>query len=258
MEYRRIRVEPSRGVLRVTLGAPALDARTVAELRGALDAAEADQDCRAVVLAGRPGVFCTGMDLRGGLDDDTAPEEFGALLRRLTLVPRAVVAEVDGQVSGGGVGLVAAADLVHATPRSSFGLPEALWGLLPCAVLPYLARRIGPGRATTMALTTRPLTAAEACTRGLVDEVGDTPEPWLAQLLVRLGRIDPRTLDAAKRYAAELWPVTEETDRLAAREFDRLLTGPVARERLTDFVTTGRLPWERAGTAATAGKGERT
>ncbi|MCT7356887.1 enoyl-CoA hydratase-related protein [Streptomyces sp. 15-116A] len=254
MEYRRIRVESTPGVLRVSLGAPALDARTVAELRGALDAAETDQDCRAVVLAGRPGVFCTGMDLRGALDDDHAPQEFAALLRRLTLVPRVVVAEVDGQVSGGGVGLVAAADLVHATPRSSFGLPEALWGLLPCVVLPYLARRIGPGRATTMALTTRPLDAAEACARGLVDEVGDQPDAWLAQLLVRLERIDARTLDAAKRYAAELWPVTEETGRLAARAFERLLTGPVARERLTGFVTTGRLPWESDGVAAKAGK----
>ena len=59
-----------------------------------------------------------------------------ALLKRLTLTPKVVVACIDGKVIAGGVGIAAAADLVVATPRSEFSLSEALWGMLPCCVVP--------------------------------------------------------------------------------------------------------------------------
>ncbi|NUR28322.1 MAG: enoyl-CoA hydratase, partial [Catenulispora sp.] len=117
----------------------------------------------------------------GGADgvlDEDARRTGGAffdLLTRFTQAPVIVAAAVDGRVAGGGVGLVAACDFVVATEASTFGLPEALWGLLPCCVLPFLIRRVGFQRAHAMALTTRPVAGAEAAAWGLVDETGPDP-----------------------------------------------------------------------------------
>lgn len=246
MRYRDIRVETTRDMLRVTLDRPGqgLGAGTVGELRHALDGAAGRPGLRLAVLAGRPGAFCTGMDLAAADEVEVSGEAFFGLLQRITALPLVVVAEVDGQVSGGGVGLAAACDLVHATPRSSFGLPEALWGVLPCVVLPFLERRVGPPRARAMTLTTQAVTAAEARDGGLVDAVADDPAVPLRRLADRLGRLDATTIGEAKRYFERLHPIAGESGRSAAEEFSRLLRGPVARARIGGYARDGRLPWE--------------
>jgi polyketide biosynthesis enoyl-CoA hydratase PksH len=251
MDYRGIRVEASPDTMRVTLDRPdrrnGLDARTIAEIRHALDEAERRPDCRIVVLAGRPGVFCTGMDLAEAVDapeGDGGVADFHALLRRISTTPRVVVAEVDGQAAGGGVGLAAACDLVLATPRSTFSLPEALWGLLPCAVLPFLVRRTGFQPAYAMTLTTRPVPAAEAHRDRLVDEVCDDPAAALGRLEFRVTKVATEAIGEAKRYFGLLWPVTEEAGRVAAAEFARLMAAPAVRDRIAAFTLHQRMPWE--------------
>ncbi len=229
-------------------GRNALDGKQVASLHAALDAAEADAACRVLVLTSSPGVFCTGMDLvaadaaEGG--DESGGGPFFDLLRRFTQTPRVVVCAVDGTVAGGGVGLTAAADLVFATEQSTFALPEALWGLLPCCVLPFLIRRAGFQRAYTMALTTQPLPAAEAVARGLVDEIAADPAVPLRRLAFRAGKVDPATIGALKRYAHELSPVTDQMRALAVGELQRLMSLPAVRDRLSAFAQHNRFPWQ--------------
>src|SRR5204863_9100504 len=117
---------------------------------------------------------------------DRGGAAFFGLLRRFTTVGRVIVSIVDGRVTGGGVGLVAASDLVYATERSSFGLPEALWGLLPCCVLPFLIRRVGYQPAYAMALSTQPVSAQEALRSHLVDAVADDPTALVRRLAARV------------------------------------------------------------------------
>ena len=83
-------------------------------------------------------------------------------LRRITLFSKVVISCVDGQVLAGGVGLVACSDLVIATSKAEFGLSEALWGLLPAMVLPYLIRKVGVQKAYFMTLTTIRISVEEA------------------------------------------------------------------------------------------------
>ncbi|MGC4806669.1 enoyl-CoA hydratase-related protein [Micromonospora sp. DT233] len=241
-------------VLTVTLARPreqnSITPALMADLHDALDRAEADPACRVVVLRAQGPAFCSGMDLHAaaGSTDDLAAhggERFLGLLKRLTTVERVVVSCVDGRASGGGVGVVAASDFAYATPASQFGLPEALWGLLPCCVLPFLIRRVGFQRAYTMTLSTLPIDAAEAARRGLVDEVAEDPGPALRRLLVRATKLDPTTIGDLKRYFRRMWIVSDEMEAEALREFGRLMTSPVARERITAFATGQRMPWER-------------
>lgn len=235
-------------------GRNAIDDGLVASLAAELDAAEADPACRVVVLTSAPEVFCTGMDLvaagsaTGRSSDSTAGASGGGpffdLLRRFTTVPRIVACAVDGTVAGGGVGLAAASDLVYATPRSTFALPEALWGLLPCCVLPFLARRVGWQPAYAMALTTQPVPAAAAAAGNLVDEVAEDPSVPVRRLAFRAGKLDPDTVGDLKRYGQRLFPVTDDTRRLAVDELDRLMTRPAVRRRLDGFARDGRFPWQ--------------
>jgi 3-carboxymethyl-3-hydroxy-acyl-[acp] dehydratase len=227
-------------------GRNSIDATAISLIESALAKAEADPDCRLFAVTSGPGVFSTGMDLAAAAALES-PEPGGAffdLLRRLTGTRLIVVVSVDGKTAGGGMGLVAAADLVHATQRSTFALPEALWGLLPCVVLPFLARRIGPQRARTMMLTTQPVQVQTAASWGLVDVVADDLSTVLRPLAFRASKVDAVTFADAKRYAAAFQPVTDDDRQRAVGELRRLLGTSSVRERLAAFASHGQFPWQ--------------
>lgn len=245
----------------VTLSRPgrnnSINSGMIRELGSVLDEAEGDPACRMVVIEGAPGVFCTGMDFQevAGRRDVAAAEavrisEYMALLRRFTLSPKVVIARVDGRVIAGGVGLVAASDLVLATGRSEFSLSEALWGLLPCCVIPFLIRRVGFQKAYAMTLTTRPVSAAEAQTFHLVDEVTPNPDESLRRLGLRLNLLEEETLGDLKRYFRRMWMLTEDMERHAVEEITRLASLPRVQRNIATFVESGVFPWERRGSEA--------
>lgn len=249
----RIAVHDEGPLLRLTLDRPdrrnAMDAALIEELDAALDRAERSPECRIVVLQGQDGVFCTGMDIARAArdtadDDERTAHRFFALMTRLTTIPRIVVALVDGQVTGGGVGLAAACDLTYASRRASFGLPEGLWGLLPCCVLPFLIRRAGRHTAYTMALTTLPLAAADAAHHRLVDAVADDPETLLRRLSFRAGKVAPDVVGDLKNYVTRLRPMPPETERVAVAELMRLTSSERVRRNFGAYAADGTFPWE--------------
>ncbi len=240
-------------VLTVTLSRPerqnAINGRMLVELSRALDLAEADPACRFVVLDGQPGTFCTGMDFDevagdGGGGEAGRAEGYMGILRRLSLCRKVVVARVDGRVTAGGVGLAAASDFVLATERSQFSLSEALWGLLPACVVPYLIRRVGFQKAYTMTLSTLPVPAREALACRLVDEVADDLDEPLRRLLLRIGKLEEGTIVELKDYFRRMWMITDEMEREAVNEISRLVTEPRVRENIRQYVSHGRFPWD--------------
>jgi polyketide biosynthesis enoyl-CoA hydratase PksH len=256
-EYQTLRVEERRETLLVTLDRPerqnGINDVLLAELHAVLDRAERGPHLRIVALRGAGPVFCSGMDFVDVAGSD--PEEdlagrggahFFGLLSRFTTVGRVIVSIVDGRVTGGGVGLVAASDFVYATERASFGLPEALWGLLPCCVLPFLIRRVGFQPAYAMTLSTLPVPAAQAERIHLVDEVLPDAEPALRRLGSRLTKLDAATIADGKRYFGQMWFPAKEMEQVAVAEFARLMSAPVVRERIANFANHQRMPWESA------------
>lgn len=83
--------------------------------------------------------FCSGVDLKEraalGPDDTSHSDLLAELLRELWHYPRPVVVMVDGAVRGGGLGLLACADIVLATARSSFAYSESRVGVAPALVM---------------------------------------------------------------------------------------------------------------------------
>lgn len=233
--------------------ANSINSTLLTELHAALDLAEAAPGCRSIVLEGLPGLFCTGMDFHeaaqgnGASTDTVGIGEYMRLLKRFTLSPRIVICRVDGRVMAGGVGLVAASDIVLATNRAQFTLSESLWGLLPCCVIPFLMRRVGYQKAYFLTLTTRTLTAEEAQAIHLVDELTNDLDDTLRKLSLRLNLLDDRVILDLKRYFQAIAGITPEVEQRAIQEITRLASQPHVQRNIANYVREGLLPWEKRG-----------
>ena len=226
-----------------------INAEFLSELNQALDEVLQLSECRMIILQGQQGVFCTGMDFKEASSRHSSESflssHYMQTIKRLTLIPRIVIAKVEGQVMAGGVGIVAAADLVIATPDSSFCLSEALWGLLPACVTPYLIRRIGFQHAYRMALTTLAVNGEKAKEMNLVDELTESPDKAIRQLTLRLGRLENTTIADVKQYFRKMWIITEEMEQVAVDEISRLANSPQIQLNIERFVKYQQFPWDK-------------
>lgn len=257
MSAHAIRREPSEHAVRLIFDRReeqnSITRALLLELNDHLDQIERFCEQRVVVLCAEGDVFSAGMDFtefsaRAALDGrkrayDACKLYFGAL-RRLSCLPRIVVAKVDGRVQGGGVGLVAASDLVIATPRATFSLPEVLWGMLPAMVFPFLDRRMSAHKAYRMALTSQPASAERALDLGLVDEVSENPESNLGRLMSRLSRIPLPSIGRLKHYFDEVCPIDERIADTATNTSADLMCDVEVQQRISAFVRSGELPAE--------------
>jgi dehydration protein DpgD len=201
----RVRCEKKEHVARVTLDRPgvlnAMDLRMHEELAEIWDEVEADDEIRVVVLTGAGDrAFSVGQDLKERARRDAAgtpPSSFGSRGQpgwpRLTErfgFSKPVVARVDGYALGGGFELALACDLIIASDRAVFGLPEARLGLVPGAGGVFrLVRQLPQKAAMGLLLTGRRLDAATAHAYGLVNEVvpadrlDECVDGWVADLV---------------------------------------------------------------------------
>lgn len=132
-----------------------------------------------VVLRASGDVFCAGAHLGqmkklGEADYQqnlNAALEMGAMFRAVRNCPVPVVARVQGPAYGGGVGLVAACDLVVAAPEARFAFSEVKLGLVPGVISPLVIARVGQSAARRYFLTAEVITAPEAHRIGLVDRL---------------------------------------------------------------------------------------
>jgi crotonobetainyl-CoA hydratase len=220
-------------VARVTLNRPeamnAVDRKTEAALQGIWSAIEADRDIRAVVLTGAGHrAFCAGADVKDadnvtGLEYWAAPRPggFGGIALRTTLdVP--VIARVNGHALGGGFEMVLGCDLVVAAEHATMGLPEPRLGRLPLdGGMALLQRQIPYRMALGMMLTGRRITAAEALTYHLVnevvpqDEIDAAVERWLEGIL-SCAPLSVRAIKQCVRRTAHLSAQEAQAARLPA------------------------------------------
>jgi enoyl-CoA hydratase/carnithine racemase len=163
-------------VLIVRLDRPEKRNAMNAEMTRGLDAAmnelEDDPELWIGVLAGASDVFSAGSDLRDGLHNSTARGGPYGVVRRERTKP--LIAAVDGLAYGGGFEIVLACDLVVASRRASFALPEVKRGLFALYGGPFRAAHALPQNvARELALTGDPLRAERAERLGLVNVLCD-------------------------------------------------------------------------------------
>lgn len=250
--YETIRVRWDEDICFVQMHRPdggnAIDERLVEELGAALRSCE--EAAKVVVLEGLPEVFCSGADfneIQGRLASGAAPQDPAPLYdlwQQLATGPFVSVAHVRGRANAGGVGFVAACDIVLCDSRTTFSLSELLFGLMPACVMPFLVRRTGFARANYMTLMTQPIGAEQALAWGLADACEDNSDNLLRKHLLRLRRLGRDGVARYKRYGADL-DAAFRTARPKALDANLAVFSDRANlEKIGRYVSTGKFPWE--------------
>lgn len=249
----------SNGVATLTLNRPdkhnALDGEMLRQFHDALVEIENDAAIRAVVLTGAGASFCAGADIGhmrsmlGATQQQNVNDAMllARCLRALDELPQPVIARVNGNVFGGGVGLVACADIVIAVSTAKFALTEVRLGIVPAAISPYVVSAVGARQARRLFLTAAPFDAAEAQTLNLVHFTA-TPEALDAAVQTQVDLVlrgGPQALRAAKALVRSVAPFTDR-DALAdetARLLARLRVSPEGKEGLSAFLERRKPDW---------------
>ena len=199
-------------VATVTLSRPdarnALNAQLRAELKDVLDAVEASDEARVVVLTGsdESGSFVAGADVkelreRGPIEQREASKR-PRVYEYVDDLEKPVVARINGHALGGGCELAQACDVRIAREDAKLGQPEINLGIMPGGGgTQRLARLVGEGQAMRLVLSGEIIDAAEAHDIGLVDEVYATDgfDERVYELAGRMAAKSPLALELAKQ-----------------------------------------------------------
>ena len=181
-------VSSSDGLTTLYLNRPekhhAFDAAMMDALTEALETIARDDAARVVLLASEGSHFCAGGDLgwmksQFGADRDSKIREarrLAGMLKTLNDLPKPVIVRVQGDAYGGGLGLMAAADIVVASDNARFALSETRLGLIPAVIGPFIIGKIGGARVREVFITGSRMDAARARNLGLVSHVAPANE----------------------------------------------------------------------------------
>lgn len=206
-----------------------------------------EKSATVVILEGTPEVFCFGADfeeLHRTSVNQNNPESLYDLWLKLATGPYITIAHVRGRANAGGVGFVAASDIVLADKTAEFSLSELLFGLFPACVLPFLIRKVGFQKAHYLTLMTRPISASQAFAWGLVDECNVESESMLHKYLLRLRHLSKIGITRYKQYINNLDQTLFTAKTMAIAANGEIFSDGDNLRRIFQYVETGKLPWE--------------
>jgi methylglutaconyl-CoA hydratase len=257
-DYEHLRIGHGDAVATVALARPdarnALNEELIRELARCMEELAKDDDVRVVVLTGEGDFFCAGADVRYMRETaNFSYEENLEDARRLATMfgavdecPKPVVARVRGAAIGGGVGLVAAADVVVVEEGTVFAFSEVRLGISPATIAPFVLHKIGQSQTRALFLTGERFDAVRAREIGLVHEVAAEGEldSVVQEKVAGLLAGGPQALAATKALLRELRDADPgEATEIMARRIAQLRTGEEGQEGLGAFLEKRKPGW---------------
>lgn len=250
----------ARGVARVTLRRAgrhnALDAGMMDALTEAAGRLGADPGVRVVMLAAEGESFCAGGDLgwmraqvEGGPEARQGEaRRLAGMLWALNVCPKVLIARVQGNAFGGGVGLISVCDIAIGVTGARFALTETRLGLIPATIGPYVLARIGAAGMRRHALTGGRFGAGEAVSMGLLSAAvapGDLDEAIAAEVAAALASAPGAVAETKALIARLANPITpamvEDSIAALATRWD----SAEAAEGIAAFFARTPPPWAR-------------
>lgn len=245
--FDRLEIEITEGIAEVRLNRPekknALDPKFFSELTAAGESLQGRDDLRAVVIYGKGGSFCAGIDTSslGGMAQEMEqtrhdmvnppPGARGNRFQRPTLawaeleVP--VIAAIEGVAFGGGIQLALAADFRFAAPDARLSIMEARWGIIPdMGITQYLPQLMPADRAKDLMMTGRIVAAQEALQLGLVTRVCEDPIAAARAYARDLTLRNPEAIRANKKLVDAVWGAGDDGLQLEAELQAAIIGGP--------------------------------
>ncbi|MBT7697035.1 MAG: enoyl-CoA hydratase [Desulfobacterales bacterium] len=213
-KYKNIKYEKKGNLVYITINRPpsmnALDPPANHELDDAFNNFSEDPDAWVAILTGAGDkAFCVGNDLKwqnehgaeaAGKEIDSLKGGFGGIANRFDCY-KPIIAAINGMALGGGFEIALACDIIIASEKAVFGLPEPKVGSVPLAGgLQRLPMKIPYNQAMGLILTGRNISAKEACDMGIVNEIApsdkvmEAAEKWAGEILA----CAPTAVKAAK------------------------------------------------------------
>jgi methylglutaconyl-CoA hydratase len=259
MDYQTLTVTITDRIGQVTLNRPdvrnAFNEQSIAELALAFDELGRNELVRAIVLAANGPAFCAGADLNwmkkmaGYSDSENRADamRLADMLRTIYVCPKPVVAKVQGDCYAGGMGLVAACDVVVAVDTANFCLSEVKLGLIPATISPYVIKAMGEQAARRYFITAERFDANEARRIGFVHETVPAEEldTQVAAIVQALANNSPNAVREAKQLVREIvgQSVTEALLEDTANRIAGIRASLEGREGVASFLEKRRPSW---------------
>lgn len=233
------------GIGTITLDSPknrnALSRQLVGELFARLEQA-ADDESVVVLIRSADRVFCSGADLSEASADgmEQGARTMVEMQRRIVAHPKPVVTRLAGPVRAGGLGIVAASDLVICGDDVTFAFTESRLALAPAVISLTVLPRLTSRAAADTFLTGRTFDAAEAAEMGLVTRsvpIGQL-DAAVAETCAELAKAHPQGLRETKTLLAQdmVRRIDEGADEVATLSA-RLFGSDAAREAMLAFLS---------------------
>lgn len=250
-----------RGVATVRLNRPdvhnAFNAEVIETLKQTFLTLAGRQDVRVVVLRGAGRSFSAGADLNWmkaagqsfTVEENVADaKNLAAMLRALRDLPQPSIALPHGTAMGGGVGLVATADIAIATRAARFAFSEVRLGLTPATISPYVVEAMGARAARRYFLSGERFDGEQALHYGLIHQLTEDEADMNAAAEAVIGAIlaaAPGAIHAAKELidAVAGKPIDEAVMDDTARRIAHQRTTDEAKEGLAAFLDKRKAKW---------------
>jgi enoyl-CoA hydratase/carnithine racemase len=212
----------------ITLNSPntrnALSSKFLAELLLAIEHS-GETNSRVIVLTHAPPVFCSGLDLKqvasGSIDLSGLAKVFLALRQ----VRQPTIAVLTGAARAGGLGIMAACDLVVVAPTVNFAFTEVKLGAVPAAISVPILARVTWSSVVAAFITGEEFSAARALSIGLVSHVSDDPHTTAQELVTSICAAGPEavatTIKILRRAANDAYKTNlDEMRQLSEHVFE--------------------------------------
>ena len=259
MTYETLLVTVADKVATVTLNRPdlrnAFNEQAIAELARVFDELGRNDAVRAIVLAANGPSFCAGADLNWmkkmaaySHDENEADAmRLAGMLRTIYLCPKPVVARVQGDCYAGGMGLVAACDIVVASDTAGFCLSEVKLGLIPATISPYVIKAMGEQAARRYFITAERFDAVEAQRIGVAHAVvaPEALDATVAGIVKALVNNSPHAVRQAKTLVRDIvgQPVDDALLLDTAGRIAAIRASNEGREGVASFLEKRKPTW---------------
>jgi methylglutaconyl-CoA hydratase len=257
--YDTLEISVASKVATITLNRPdvrnAFNEDAIADLTMAFDEVSQDGDVRAIVLAANGPAFCAGADLNWmkkmagytPAENEADALRLADMLRTIYFSPKPVVAKVQGDCYAGGMGLVAACDIVVAADGVHFCLSEVKLGLIPATISPYVIKAMGEQAARRYFLTAERFDAQAARRLGLAHEVvpAEQLDASVGNIVAALAANSPNAVREAKKLVRDIAGVPIDDVLLAdtAERIAAIRASAEGREGVASFLEKRKPAW---------------
>ena len=215
-----IEVTRNNEIFEVTINRPkanAIDAATSREMSAVFESFMKDSQLRVAILTGAgTRFFSAGWDLTAASEGEAFESDYGVGgfggICELKYRPKPVIVAVNGMAVGGGFEIALAADLIVAAEHAEFFLPEANLGLIADNATIRLPKIVPPNIAREMLISGRRMSATEAQSWGIVNQVTSTENLMTAarELATKICAAAPLSVAAVLELVRDLEDVSTD------------------------------------------------